>query len=270
MVSELSGRIDKVLATAGAAVVACSGGIDSTLLALVAHRRAPGSIIVAHAVSPAVPDSATARVREVARQERWDLHIVRSGEFIDESYLSNPVNRCYFCKSNLYESLSAVAAHLEERGPILSGANQDDLGEYRPGLIAAAEHGVRHPWIEAGFSKLEIRALARELGLSFAELPASPCLASRLYTGTRVTPQRLRAIHDSEELIKLRTGLQVVRCRLRENVMLVEIENEGRELIDQELLTDVFGLAHAIEPEITSVDVDAAAYRPGRAFVGAK
>lgn len=266
----LHDRIDSILGDIGSAVIACSGGIDSTLLAVVAHRRAPGTIIVAHAVSPAVPGEGTARVHGLAVSEGWNLRIVRSGEFEDEAYLSNPVNRCYFCKSNLYASLESVSGELGGSGTILSGANVDDLGEYRPGLIAASEKGVRHPWVEAGFGKAEIRALARELGLPFAELPASPCLASRLYTGTRVTAQRLRAVHEGEALVKGRTGLAVVRCRVREETMLVEVPDADRGRIDAALLADLAALARAIEPGIVGAKLDNRAYSPGRAFVGVK
>jgi len=262
--------IEQALAQIGPAVIACSGGIDSLLLSFVAHRRAPGEVVIAHAISPAVPGEATDRVRALAATEGWNLRLVRSGEFADESYLANPVNRCYFCKSNLYASLDAVSGELSGRGTILSGANLDDLGEYRPGLIAASEKGVRHPWIEAEFGKAEIRALARALDLSFADLPASPCLASRLYTGTRVTAERLQAVHDCEMLIKARSGLPVVRCRVRADVMLVEVPDSDRDRIDDILLADLARLAASIEPGIQAVRLDAAAYSPGRAFVGAK
>lgn len=266
---ELLTRIQAVLDTVDKGIIACSGGIDSTLLALVAHRRAPGRVIVAHAISPAVPPDATARVEALAAEHGWALSRVRSGEFEDESYLANPVNRCYFCKSNLYDSLAQIgAAH--EGGTVMSGANLDDLGEYRPGLDAAAERGVRHPWIEAGFAKVDIRALARELDAPFAELPASPCLASRLYTGTRVTAPRLRAVHACETLIKERTGLAVVRCRVREDRMIVEVSAGDEAQISSVLLDELGVLAASLEPGIAGASLDGEAYRPGRAFVGAK
>ena len=268
--SDLARGIEQTLAKIGAVVIACSGGIDSLLLSFVAHRRAPGEVIVAHATSPAVPGEATDRVRAMAAAEGWNLRLVQSGEFADESYLANPVNRCYFCKSNLYASLETINADLAGCGTMLSGANLDDLGEYRPGLIAASEKGVRHPWIEANYGKAEIRALARSLELSFADLPASPCLASRLYTGTRVTAERLHAVHDCEALIKARTGLLVVRCRVRADAMLVEVPTTDRSRIDDQLLAELAQLASSIEPGIRSVALDAAAYSPGRAFVGAK
>jgi uncharacterized protein len=240
------------------------------LLAVLAHRRSPAQVIVAHAISPAVPEEGTARVLEWAAREGWALQTVRSGEFEDESYLSNPVNRCYFCKSNLYASLQAIGDSLGARGTIVSGANLDDLGEYRPGLIAASERGVRHPWIEADIGKAEIRALARELSLPFADLAASPCLASRLYTGTRVTAERLRAIHVGEVLIRERTGIAIVRCRIRAESMIVEVRDGDRAAVTPGLLRDVHALAVTHEPDLREAALDAAAYQPGRAFVGAK
>lgn len=266
---DLLTRIHPVLDALGHVVVACSGGIDSTLLAVVAHRRAPGRVTVAHAISPAVPPEATERVRALAEQEGWTLSIVQSGEFADENYLSNPVNRCYFCKSNLYDSLMQIAA-AHDCGTVVSGANLDDLGEYRPGLDAAAERGVRHPWIETRFAKADIRALARDLALPFAELPSSPCLASRLYTGTRVTAERLRAVHACETLIRQRTGLDVVRCRVRGTMLIVEVADAARDLVTPQLLAELQSVAALQEPGIIAAMLDAEAYRPGRAFVGNK
>lgn len=263
-------RIEAVLDGIEPLVIACSGGIDSMLLAIVAHRRLPARVTVAHAISPAVPAESTERVQEWAAREGWALQTVRSGEFEDESYLSNPVNRCYFCKSNLYASLQAIEDNLGMRGTIVSGANLDDLSEYRPGLIAASENGVRHPWIEAQIGKQHIRGLARELALPFAELPASPCLASRLYTGTRVTAERLRAIHAGEALIRQQAGIAVVRCRIREDRMMVEVSATDRSRITSGLLGEVLAVASVYEPALLETVLDKAAYQPGRAFVGAK
>jgi uncharacterized protein len=268
-VLDLQSRIHAVLDRIDHAVIACSGGIDSTLLALVAHAHALGRVTIAHAVSPAVPPEATARVRDLAEAEGWTLSVVQSGEFQDENYLSNPVNRCYFCKSNLYDSLTQIAA-AHDSGTVLSGANLDDLGEYRPGLDAAAERGVRHPWIEAEFTKEDIRTLARVLNVSFAELPSSPCLASRLYTGTRVTAERLRAVHACETRVKEQTGLVVVRCRVRGDQIIVEVGDADRTAITARLLDDLATLAATHEPGIVSAVLDGEAYRPGRAFVGQK
>lgn len=263
------GRITRALDMIRPRVVACSGGIDSLLLATLAHRQAPDATIIAHAISPAVPEEATQRVRDRAATEGWALRIIRSGEFDDERYLSNPLNRCYFCKSNLYEALKIVAATLDAGAVLLSGANIDDLGEYRPGLEAAAERGVRHPWIEAGLHKSDIRAIATDLGLPFASLPASPCLASRLYTGTRVTTDRLQAIERGEALLRRKTGIDVVRCRIRSDELIIEVGDADRARITDPLIERVLAVARATEPALRRASLDARAYRPGRAFVGA-
>ncbi|MFT4655953.1 MAG: hypothetical protein ACI8V4_000113 [Ilumatobacter sp.] len=263
-------RLESVLVTIPLRMIACSGGIDSLLLAIVSHRSNPSGTVIAHTVTPAVPGDGTARVVDYAEREGWDLHIVRSGEFDDEAYLSNPTDRCYHCKSNLYDAIGELrSVPGVSNAVILSGANVDDLGEYRPGLAAAAERNVRHPYVEAQITKAEIRAIASHLDLAEADLPASPCLASRLYTGTRVTPSRLRAIEAGESLVRDRSGVDVVRCRVRESAVMIEVADADRNLIDDDLLESVATAMRSIEPSITSVELDDRAYEPGRAFVGA-
>lgn len=268
-------RLHAALSTMSSRIIACSGGIDSLLLAHVAHGADPAATTIAHTVTPAVPGDGTARVIDHAERSNWNLHVVRSGEFDDEAYLANPTDRCYHCKSNLYDAVIALRddadrdAVLAANTVILSGANLDDLGEYRPGLAAAAERDVRHPYVEAKITKAEIRSMARHLDLAEADLPASPCLASRLYTGTRVTPSRLRAIEAGEALVRERSGVAVVRCRVRENSVLVEVADVDRDLIDDRLLAGLATTMKSIEPSITSVELDDTEYSPGRAFVGA-
>lgn len=263
-----------VLSGIGPALVACSGGIDSLLLATMVHRMFPRDAIIVHAVSPAVPPLATQRVHEQARAEGWRLELVQTGEFGDPSYLANPVDRCYYCKTHLYSALSIIATAPSQRGigmvsryPLVSGANVDDLGEYRPGLKAAEEFNVRHPYIEAGWLKRNIREMARQLGLPYAELPASPCLASRLYTGTPVTEQRLAAVDFSEQFLQRILGIDVVRCRVRGNDMYIEVPaaDQGKIMpnLPEQLLQE---LKSATFP-INAVHLDPLPYRPGRAFV---
>jgi len=269
------GRLTAVLEAMPDRVVACSGGVDSLVLATVAHQ-ASAATRVAHTATPAVPGDATARVVDHAQRNGWQLEVVRSGEFDDERYLANPTERCYFCKSNLYDAISALLDDTPgSSGFILSGANTDDLGEYRPGLDAAAERGVRHPFVDAGIGKPEIRAIARHLGMAEADLPASPCLASRLYTGTRVTASKLRAVEAGEALVRDRCGIGVVRCRVRdadesaEIAVMIEVSDVDRPLVTQVILADVAAVMSSVEPSITSVELDADAYAPGRSFVGA-
>jgi len=270
MTNALHARLLSALATAKPRVVACSGGIDSLLLAIVASRAAPEATRVVHAISPAVQQDSSLRVQAWAKDENLAVSYISTGEFSDERYLSNPANRCYHCKSHLYSSLNAVIQNASSELPgavVLSGTNLDDLGEYRPGLVAAGEVGVRHPYVEAQLGKDAIRAIARYLNLDFAELAASPCLASRLYTGTRVTAQRLRAVEAGENLIRQQTGVVVVRCRMREDDVLIEVGDADRNKLTPTLVAQVTRIMQEHEPNIGDVSVDALPYKPGRSFV---
>lgn len=262
-------RLEPVLARYPTRVIACSGGIDSLVLATVAHRAAPTGTTIAHTVTPAVPAAATARVVAYAEREGWMLELVRSSEFDDERYLANPTDRCYFCKTNLYDAIDTVVRDADAPAGtiVLSGANTDDLGDYRPGLAAAREHGVRHPYLEAGVSKHNIRHVARTLGIEHAEMPASPCLASRLYTGTRVTAGRLRAVEVGEAAILELTGVEISRCRVRDDEVLVEVPLEDRILITDGVLESLTTAMRAIYPSLVRVRLDAEPYRSGRAFL---
>lgn len=222
--SELSDRLIAVLKTYPDLAIAVSGGIDSMTLAFVAHRFAGGSTRMVHAVSPAVPVDATLRIRDYAAREGWNIALVDAGEFADPSYRANPVNRCYFCKSNLYERIGGLSS-----GVIASGTNLDDLGDFRPGLKAAAERNVVHPFVEAGIGKSHIRALARWHGLAdLAELPAQPCLASRVETGITIDAGDLAFIDAVEREIRGHLPVQAnVRCRLVRDGVVLEVGGEG-------------------------------------------
>lgn len=208
----------------GGIALAVSGGVDSMTLAVAAHARLGAERAeVFHAVSPAVPPEATARVRAYAERQGWRLRVIDAGEFADADYLRNPVNRCFFCKTNLYGTIARHTART-----IASGTNLDDLGDYRPGLEAARNHGVRHPYVEAGIDKAGVRALARALGCDdVAELPAAPCLSSRLETGIAVDAATLAFVHAVERLIADELRPETVRCRVFRDGVAVQLDPDG-------------------------------------------
>jgi uncharacterized protein len=206
-IEELENRIRSL----ESCIVAFSGGVDSSLVAALAARALGDRALAVTAVSPALATGELDGARDVARAVGIRHELVTTAELEREGYRRNDRDRCYHCKTELYDSLSALA---ERRGyaAVLSGANADDLGDWRPGLRAAAEHGVVHPLVEAGVGKEEVRRIARELGVPSAEKPASPCLASRIPYGTAVDTEALARI-DSAELALKRLGYGVLRVR---------------------------------------------------------
>jgi uncharacterized protein len=217
-------RLAAVLDRLGPLAVAVRGGVDSMTLATFAHRRAPEAISVVHAVSPAVPAEATRRVRAAAAAEGWRLTVADAGEFDDQRYRANPADRCYFCKTNLYNRIRWLSARR-----IASGTNLDDMGDYRPGLTAAAEHDVVHPYVEAGIAKEAVRRLARDLGLGeVAELPAQPCLASRVETGIAIDAEDLALVAQVEtQLAAMAPQQATLRCRITMAGVAIEVGPEA-------------------------------------------
>jgi pyridinium-3,5-biscarboxylic acid mononucleotide sulfurtransferase len=253
-------ELDAVLAGIGEVAVAVSGGVDSMTLAVMAGRGLGRRAAMIHAVSPAVPPEASARVQSYACRESWRLEVIDAGEFSDPDYLANPANRCFFCKTNLYGAIAA-----RTRATIVSGTNLDDLGDWRPGLQAAEAHGVRHPYVEAGIDKSAVRGLARRLDLhDLAELPAAPCLSSRLATGIRVTAERLRLVHAIERLISRELAPRTVRCRVFHDGIAIQLDPEGLERIQA---PPAAALRHSIGQIAGVGAVRYEPYRMGSAFL---
>lgn len=216
-------RLAAAIARHDGLAIAVSGGVDSMTLATFAHRLAVTPVSMIHAISPAVPPAATERVRRRAVADGWELVVCGAGEFDDPRYRNNPVDRCYFCKSNLYDRIRSLSPHA-----IASGANLDDLGDYRPGLLAASERAVVHPYIEAQIDKAAVRALARSLGADdVAELPAQPCLASRVETGIAIDAADLAFVDKVETtLARVLPPAEIVRCRITHAGVAVEVGDE--------------------------------------------
>lgn len=206
--------------------VAFSGGIDSTVVAKAAHLALGDKAVAVTADSPSVPRAEIAEAKELARRIGMRHRLVSTDEFTNSDYVKNDGARCYFCKDELYRQIETLLPMLD-CDVICSGANLDDLGDYRPGLVAAAEHNVRHPLQEAGFTKADVRALALHWELPTWDKPASPCLSSRLAPGVEVTPERTARIEAAEAYLK-KLGYREFRVRLHEgDLARVEVPAEG-------------------------------------------
>jgi uncharacterized protein len=221
MAAEKLDRLRAILAETPSALVAFSGGVDSTFLLCVAHDVLGDRCLALTTVSPTTPAEDVEDARRIAARLGVEHLLVDANELEIAGYAENPPDRCYFCKDNLFTICAAEAAR---RGIaiVLDGANLDDLGDHRPGLVAAAEQGVRHPLIEAELTKADIRAASRALGLPTWDRPASPCLSSRFPYGTRITPEGLARVAAAERFLRAQ-GFRELRVRSHDPVARLEV-----------------------------------------------
>lgn len=242
-------RLTDLLASLDSVVVAFSGGVDSAYLAWVATRVLGSSALCVTADSPSYPDHHRQLALRIAREFHLQHEIIATAEMERAEYRANPVNRCYYCKHELYTSLSQLAA-ARGFGAIVDGSNADDRADHRPGRQAAREFGVRSPLDEADLTKDDIRELSRRAGLPTWDEPASACLSSRIPYGTEVSSDKLRMIERAEVVLR-ELGFRV--CRVRHHDSPAPEASAGQALARLEIGRDE--LARALEPAVRDLIV---------------
>ena len=249
-------RLLAVLRDLPGAAVAFSGGIDSTVVAKAAFLALGERAIAVTADSASVARTELDDARRLATLIGIKHVVVRTQEFDNPAYLKNDGTRCYHCKTELYTTVERL---LPELGvPVMvSGANLDDRGDYRPGLVAAAEHSVRHPLQEAGFTKADVRALAKFWELPTWDKPAAPCLSSRMAPGVAVTPERTKRVEDAEAYLHA-LGLRECRVRYHEgDLARVEVPlGEVARLAAEPMRSELTRTLHALGFKFVALDLD--------------
>ena len=257
--SDLDERREKlltILRDLPGTVVAFSGGVDSAVVAKAAHLALGNRAIAMTSDSPSVPRSELAAARELAAIIGIRHEVLPTTEFDNPAYQKNGGDRCYFCKSELY---TRIESKLDALGltTVCSGANLDDMGDYRPGLTAAAEHHVRHPLQEAGFTKAHVRELAKHWDLPVWDKPASPCLSSRLAPGLEVTPERTLRVEKAEAYLQT-LGIRDGRVRYHEGDLArveVPVDDIAR-LLDAGVRRSLTAKLREIGFKFVSLDLD--------------
>lgn len=214
-------QLKTFIGTFESALIAYSGGVDSSLVAYITAEVLGDKALAVTSGSPSLKRSDLALSSDLAEKWGMEHRVIVTNELDDENYRANPVDRCFYCKTSLYEHLSNIAK-TEQFDVIFNGTNIDDLGDHRPGLVAAEDYGVRSPLIEVGFNKSDIRSLASDLGLDNAQKPQSACLASRVPYGTSIDEGLLNQVERAESAL-LTLGFSQFRVRHHDDVARLEL-----------------------------------------------
>jgi uncharacterized protein len=261
MLTEKLEQLKNVFAQMDLALIAYSGGVDSTLVAKIAYDILGDRALAVTAVSPSLLPEELEDARIQAAEIGIRHQIVETQEMDNPNYTSNPVNRCYFCKSELHDTLKPLAKQLGYPY-VVDGVNADDLRDYRPGIQAAKERGVRSPLAEVGVSKAEVRQLSQQLDLPWWDKPAQPCLSSRFPYGEEITIAKLQRVGRAEIYLR-KLGLQNLRVRSEGDTARIELPPEKiKEFV---LTTDLPSVVSAFqELGFIYVTLDLEGYRSGK------
>ena len=259
--------LDQILKSYQRVIVAFSGGVDSTFLAEAAVRAGGRDVIAVTAISDSYPIREMKAAQEIAQDIGIRLETVDTGELEIEGYASNPVDRCYFCKSELFDKLKPIADEYRI-GTIVYGAIPDDVGDHRPGMEAARQAGIQAPLIEADISKAEIREASKVWELKTWDKPAFACLSSRFPYGTRITRQKLRQVDRAEQFL-YDLGIRQFRVRHHEDFARIELDSDGINFVSNtEVRQQIVQYFQTLG--YSQIGLDLAGYRSGSLNAGIK